>query len=231
MNCLIIDDNPIARTTLRKLSELVPDLKIIDECASAAEAYRIIISQPIDLLFLDIEMPDMTGLELAKSLENYRPIIIFTTSKKEYAVEAFELNVADYITKPVTPPRFLQATERAQDVYRSRQTTVKVENESFIFIRDSNVIRRIQLDDVLFAEAMGDYVKLYTPDKMYSIHSTLKEVEAKLPIPRFMRVHRSFIVQISRIDSMEGSTLVIHNKLVPVADTYRTTLNKRLSIL
>lgn len=231
MKCLIIDDNAIARTTLRKLAELDTELTIIAECSNAADAYRMIVSQPIDLLFLDIEMPGMSGLELVKSLDKHRPIIIFTTSKKDYAAEAFELNVADYLTKPVMPVRFLQAVERAHEINRSNQTSVKVEGESFIFIRDSNVVRRLQLDDILYAEAMGDYVRLYTPEKLYSIHATLKEVEAKLPAPRFMRVHRSYIVQVSRIDSMEGTTLVINRKLVPVADSYRAVLNKRMGVL
>ncbi|TLV02250.1 LytR/AlgR family response regulator transcription factor [Dyadobacter luticola] len=231
MNCLIIDDNLIARTTLKQLVKKDAGLILLGECENAVEAYQMIINEPVDLLLLDIEMEGMTGIELVKSLGAKHPIIIFTTSKKEYAAEAFELNVADYITKPVTTARFLQAIEKAREIYKSRKQEVKTSDDSFIFIRDSNIVRRLKIDDILYAEAMGDYVKLYTTDKFYSVHSSLKEVENKLPETHFLRVHRSFIIQVSKIDTIEGGTLIINRKMVPVADTYRATLNQRLNIL
>jgi DNA-binding LytR/AlgR family response regulator len=231
MNCLVVDDNIIARTTLKQLVKQDKDLLLVGECDNAMEAYRRIIEEPVDLLLLDIEMEGMTGIELVKSLGDRHPIIIFTTSKKEYAAEAFELNVADYITKPVTPARFLQAIEKAREILRSRRQELKVENDAFLFIRDSNIVRRLKMEEILYAEAMGDYVKLYTTEKFYSVHSSLKEVETKLPESKFQRVHRSFIVQVGKIDTIEGGTLIINRKMVPVADTYRAALNKRLRIL
>lgn len=231
MNCLIVDDNLIARTTLKQLVRQNPHLVLLRECADAMEAYQAISAETVDLLLLDIEMPGMSGIELVRSLGEKHPIIIFTTSKKDYAAEAFELNVADYITKPVTTVRFLQALEKAGEIYKSKKQIVRTEEDSFIFIRDSNIIRRLKLDEILFAEAMGDYVKLHTSEKFYSVHSSLKEVESKLPDSKFLRVHRSFIVQVGKIDTMEGGTLVINRKMVPVADTYRSSLNMRLKIL
>jgi len=231
MNCLIIDDNVIARTTLKQLVKKDPGLTLLGECADAMEAYQKIMSDPVDVLLLDIEMEGMTGIELVKSLGSKNPVIIFTTSNKEYAAEAFELNVADYITKPVTTPRFLQAIEKAREILRSKKQEVRTDNDSFLFIRDSNVVRRLKIDEILYAEAMGDYVKLFTKDKFYSIHSPLKEVESKLPDAKFLRVHRSFIIQVGKIDTIEGGTLIINKKMVPVADTYRSALNQRLNIL
>lgn len=231
MKCLIIDDNPIARTTLKQLVKQNPALVLIGECADAMEAYRTITSVSIDLLLLDIEMDGMSGIELVKSLGDKQPIIIFTTSKKEYAAEAFELHVADYITKPVTTVRFLQAVEKAAEIHKSKSQILKKEDDSFIFIRDSNIVRRLRLDEILFAEAMGDYVKLYTAEKFYSVHSSLKDVENKLPETKFLRVHRSFIIQVGKIDTIEGGTLIINRKMIPVADSYRAALNQRLRIL
>lgn len=231
MNCLIIDDNKIARTTLKQLASQVKNLEVAGECATAMEAYNILQENPIDLLLLDIEMPGMTGLELTRNLGSKKPLIIFTTCKKEYAAEAFELNVVDYIVKPVTPARFIQAIDKAREILESQQQEVTLGEESVIFIRDSNIVKRLAIDDILFAEAMGDYVKLHTAQKFYAIHNTLKAVEERLPASRFLRVHRSYIVAIHKIDTLQDGALVLGNKVVPVADAFRAALNKRLNIL
>lgn len=231
MNCLIVDDNKIARTTMKQLANQVKDIVLVGECPNAMDAYNLLQKQPIDLILLDIEMPGMTGLELTKNLGNKKPIIIFTTSKKEYAAEAFELNVADYIVKPVTPARFIQAIDKAREVLLSNTEEFKLSDEEFIFIRDSNIVRRLKLDDILFVEAMGDYVKLHTPQKFYAIHTTLKAVEGRLPHSQFIRVHRSYIAAVTKIDTIQDGALVINGKLVPVADAYRAALNKKMNIL
>jgi len=231
MNCLIVDDNKIARVTMQQLASQVGDLNIAGDCASAIDAYNFLRDQKVDLLLLDIEMPGMTGLELTKNLGKPAPLIIFTTSKNDYAVEAFELNVVDYIVKPVTTTRFLQAIDKAREVLEAKKEQVKVETDEFIFIRDSNVIRRIKMDDILFAEAMGDYVKLHLSQKFFAIHATLKTVEERLHASRFIRVHRSYVVAIHKIDGIRDGVLVIDGRSVPVADAYRAVLNKRLNVL
>ncbi len=231
MNCLIVDDNKIARTTMKQLASLVKDITIVGECSNAIDAINLLQEQTVDLVLLDIEMPGMTGLELTKNLGNKRPVIIFTTSKTEYAAEAFELNVADYIVKPVTPARFIQAIDKAREILQSNTEEFKMNEEEFIFIRDSNIVRRLKLDDILFAEAMGDYVKLYTAQKFYAIHTTLKAVEERLPVYKFLRVHRSYMVALTKIDTIQDGALVINGKLVPVADAYRAALNKRMNVL
>src|SRR5258705_1621766 len=231
MNCLIIDDNKMARTAMKQLVSQVEDLTIAGECSNAMEAYNLIQSQPVDVLFLDIEMPEMTGLELTRHLGDKKPIIIFTTSKKEYAVDAFELNVADYIVKPVTTPRFLQAVEKAQEIYSSDKMEVSIEEKEFVFIRDNGILKRLLIEDIHFLEAMGDYVKVFTQQKFHAIHTTLRNVEEKLPANKFLRVHRSYIVALNKIEKIEEGVIVINNKPVPVADAYRSTLNKRLNIL
>lgn len=231
MNCLIVDDNKMARMAMKQLASEVKDLDVLAECKSAMEAYNILQDNSVDILLLDIEMPGMTGLELTKNLGAEKPIIIFSTSKKEYAIDAFDLNVADFIVKPVTPARFVQAIDKARELLESRKEQVQQDEDEFVFIRDSNIIRRLKLDDILFAEAMGDYVKLFTPQKFYAIHTTLKAVEERLPVSRFTRVHRSYIVAINKIDTIQDGSLVINGKPVPVADSYRASLNKRMNIL
>ena len=231
MNALIIDDNKIARTTIRQLAGKVDDINVVGECADAMDAYNLLQSQAVDLLLLDIEMPGMSGLELTRNLVNKRPVIIFITSKREYAVDAFDLNVADYIIKPVTTARFIQAIDKAREVLESTTEEVKLKEDEFIFIRDSNIVRRLKLDSILFAEAMGDYVKLYTPERFYAIHTTLKAVEDRLPASSFLRVHRSYLVAVDKIDTIDGGALIINGKPLPVADAYRAALNKRMNIL
>jgi two-component system, LytTR family, response regulator len=231
MNCLIVDDNSIARTTLKQLASRINDLTVAGECTDAVEAYNFLQEKSVDLLLLDIEMPGMNGIELTRSLQGQRPLIIFTTSKKDYAIEAFELNVVDYLVKPVAPGRFIQAIDKARTILESRADEMKINNDEFIFIRDSNVVKRLSLDDVLYVEAMGDYVKLHTPQKFYAIHTTLRAVEQRLPPERFLRVHRSYLVAVDKIDTIQEGVLIISGKPVPVADAYRSSLNKRMNIL
>jgi DNA-binding LytR/AlgR family response regulator len=231
MNALIIDDNKIARATIRQLAGKAGDIDIVAECEDAMTAYDLLQSKRVDLLLLDIEMPGMSGLELTQNLGGKRPVIIFITSKREYAADAFDLNVADYIIKPVTTPRFMQAIEKVREILESDREEINVKEDEFIFIRDSNVVRRLKLDGILYAEAMGDYVKLHTPERFYAIHATLKAVEDRLPPSRFLRVHRSYLVAVDKIDTLDGGALIVGGRPLPVADAFRAALNKRMNIL
>jgi DNA-binding LytR/AlgR family response regulator len=231
MNCLIVDDNKLARTAMKQLASHVEQLRVAGECSSAMEAYNFLQKEKIDLLLLDIEMPGMSGLELTRNLGKKRPVIIFTTVKKDYAVEAFELNVADYLIKPVQPARFIQAIEKAREITDSDHRELQVSDTEFVFIRDNGVLKRIKTEDILFLEAMGDYVKLNTPQKFHAIHTTLKALEEKLPAAKFMRVHRSYIIALDKIESIEDGTIIINKNAIPVADAYRSALNNKLNLL
>jgi DNA-binding LytR/AlgR family response regulator len=231
MNCPIVDDNKIARTTMKQLASQVKDIIVSGESTNATEAYNFLQDHPVDIILLDIEMQGMSGLELTKNLGNKRPLIIFTTSKKDYAAEAFELNVADYLVKPVTPARFIQAIDKTRELLASNSEEVQTDSNEFIFIRDSNIVRRLKIEDILYAEAMGDYVKLHTHQKFYAIHTRLKLVEAILPSSKFLKVHRSYIVALNKIDTVRDGVLIVNNKTLPVADGYRQALNKKMNIL
>lgn len=230
MKALIVDDNDIARMTLAHLAKQIPHLTIVREYSNAMEAYLHLQNDPVDLLFLDIEMPEMTGIELTKNLSGRDTIIIFTSSKKEYALEAFELNIADYLLKPVTPARFLQAVSKAQAVLDSRKENIQVGKDEFLFVRDSNITRRLKLDDIFYAEAMGDYVKFYTKEKTFVIHGTMKAAEERLPKDTFIRVHRSYIIAVGKIDTLQDGGIMINGKFIPVADAYRKMLNTRMNV-
>ncbi|MGZ3853645.1 MAG: LytR/AlgR family response regulator transcription factor [Flavisolibacter sp.] len=231
MKCIIVDDNKMARMVLRQLVSQVPSLELVSECNDAQEALDTLDETQIDLLLLDIEMPGITGLDLTKKLGNNRPLIIFTTAKTDYAVEAFELNVVDYLVKPIALPRFKQAIEKAQETIESNKEEMKVEEQAFVFVKDNGVLKRIAIDDILFLEAMGDYVKVHTPQKFHVVHATLKSIEEKLPASKFLRVHRSYIVAINKIDYIQEGTITIGKTTIPVADTHKSNLNKRLNLL
>jgi DNA-binding LytR/AlgR family response regulator len=207
------------------------NVDLVAECNDAVEALDILNSSQVDLLLLDIEMPGMTGLDLIKKLGNTKPLIIFTTAKKDYAVEAFELNVIDYLIKPIALPRLKQAIDKAQEALDSNKQEVKVEEQEFVFVKDNGILKRIAIDDILFLEAMGDYVKVHTPQKFHVVHATLKSIEEKLPSSKFLRVHRSFIVAINKIDYIQEGTISIVKTTIPVADTHKSNLNKRLNLL
>jgi DNA-binding LytR/AlgR family response regulator len=231
MKCLIVDDNPMALMAIKQLVNQVQNLELAGECKDAMEAYNHLYRNSVDLLLLDIELPDMSGLDLIKKLGNRKPLIIFTTAKKDYAVEAFELSVVDYLVKPITLPRFLQAVEKANEAIESNKEEVKVEEQGFVFVKDNGVLKRISIDDILYLEAMGDYVKVHTLQKFHVVHATLKSLEEKLPSAKFSRVHRSYIVAVNKIDFIQEGTISIGKSTIPVADTYKTNLNKRLNLL
>jgi DNA-binding LytR/AlgR family response regulator len=231
MRCLIVDDNQLARMVMKQLVSQVQILELVAECNDAMQAYNYLNNGQVDLLFLDIEMPGMTGIELTKKLGNKRPLIIFTTAKTDYAVEAFELNVIDYIVKPVSLARFLQAVEKAKETLDSNKQEVKIEAKEFVFVKDNGILKKLNLDDILYLEAMGDYVKVHTAQKFHVLHSTLKSIEEKLPLNKFLRIHRSYIVSIQKIDFIQDGIISIGKSTIPVAETYRSILNKRLNLL
>ncbi|HEY0040273.1 MAG TPA: LytTR family DNA-binding domain-containing protein, partial [Flavisolibacter sp.] len=221
MKCIIVDDNKMARMALKQLVSQVQTLELVAECNNAMEAYNQLSNNPIDLIFLDIEMPEMSGIDLIKKLGAKKPLIIFTTAKTDYAVEAFELNVVDYLVKPITQARLVQAVEKAQEAMDSNKQEVKVEEQGFVFVKDNGMLKRISIEDILFLEAMGDYVKVHTAPKFHVVHATLKSIEEKLPSIKFLRVHRSYIVAINKIDFIQEGTIAIGKTTIPVADTHK----------
>lgn len=231
MKCLIVDDNEIALKIASKLCSLIEDIVVVGECSNAFDAYNIIKKEKVDLLLLDVEMEGLSGLELSRNIENHNIVIIYISSKKEYAIDAFNINVADYLVKPVSATRFIQAVDKAKEIIQNRIHEVKSGNEQVLFVRDAGVIKKINLCDLLYVEAMGDYVKLYIGKRYYTIHTSLRILESRLPESKYIRVHRSYIVAIEKIDSIEQGVLNIDGKPIPVSDAYKVRLHKKLNIL
>jgi len=228
--CLVVDDNKIASLLLQQLLEQIPDMKIVGICDNAIDAGIFLTNNKIDLLFLDIEMPGMTGIELLKSLSE-RPLTILTSANTGYAIEAFELNVVDYIVKPVQLPRLLTAVRRAMELIQQENVFINNIEQDYIFIKDGKAIRKILFSDIYFIEAKGDYVKLHFHDKYYVIHATLKILEEKLSPKKFIRIHRSFIVAVEKIDYIEDNVVFLNTIPVPLSEFYKSRLLNQLNFL
>ena len=222
----------MARLVLRNLVSGVQHLQLAGECTSAIDAFNFLQKQPVQLVLLDVEMPGMTGLELIRTLK-YPPLFILVTSKADYALEGFNLRVADYIVKPVMPARFLAAVQRAAELLDLRRPTATEPpaEPNFIFARVNNQHVRIDFEHILYAQALGDYVVLVTPHKKYTVHLTLKALEERLPPARFARVHRSYIVAIDKISSLDENAILIDKDKIPLSESLRAAFLKKMNVL
>lgn len=212
IRCVITDDEPVARKGLQGYIEKINFLNLVAVCEDAIQLNTVLKQQPVDLLFLDIEMPYITGIEFLKNVVN-PPKVIFTTAYERYAMQGYKLDVLDYLLKPISPDRFLKAVNKAYDYFQSKQCN----NEPYFFVKTDNKLEKIQFDEMLFVEAMENYVAIYTNDKKTVIHSTLKAVQEKLPNNQFIQPHKSYLVNISRIDAIEGNVLHVSKYEVPVS--------------
>ena len=232
MNCILVDDDELARIALKQMISKIDFLTLKEECTDALEAFNYLKKEPVDLVFLDVEMPGMSGIELIKNLVK-RPIIILISAKKNYAVEAFELNVADYITKPVSPERFLNAVEKAKELFEyNNQVLDTFEKEKdYIFVRSNSILAKIKLNEIIYIQAFGDYVNIFTADKRNTVHCTLKSMEEKLPESKFYRLHRSYLVATDHIDTVEDNTAYTGKYLLPIGEQYKKKLLKKLNLI
>ncbi len=231
MECLIVDDNKVARVLLRQLLDKTGIVNILGECEDAITANYFLQKKSVDVLFLDIEMPGMTGFELLKMLPE-RPLTILTTAKQGYAVEAFELNVVDYLVKPFSLSRVMLAVERAKELLSHKNAQLKQDtSDNVLFIKDNKSIKKLDVNEVLYMEAKGDYVRIHVPGNSYVIHGSLKGVEEKFPPGRFLRVHRSYIVALNKIDYIEDRVVYIHDIAIPISESYKDILLQNLKLL
>jgi DNA-binding LytR/AlgR family response regulator len=257
LRTLVVDDDPVSRRLIQRYVEQHDVLSLAGSCASATEAVSRLRAGNIDVVFLDVEMPEMTGLELARVLARARdaaPQVVLVTGKPEYAVEAFDVAAIDYLLKPVQYARFLQAVERvvatraphapvAEATAPAGATAARATaseradagtgptSRDVMFVRVDGRLVRIALREVHWVEAKGDYVVVHTQRKRYTVHATMRMMEAHLPVGDFARVHRSHIVRLDRIVDIEESTLVVEREVIPVGASYRGPLLARLNTL
>jgi len=228
LTCLICDDDPVQRTAIEQLVSKTEGLKLNASVDNPSDAAAALQKGGVDVLFLDVEMPEMTGLELLRTLKN-PPEVVLITAKEGYAVEAFDLAVADYLVKPVALPRFMKAVDRIRERLAADAETSATTDS--LFVKANAQLLNVKLSDILFVEATGDYVTLHTERDKYVVHSTMKGIDQKLPDPDFIRVHRSYIVRIDKIKAIEETLIIIGKNLIPIGDSYRPTLMKRLPTL
>ncbi len=227
--CLIVDDDKLSRIALERLVLQSGNLTLVKSCSTPVEALEVLRKQQIDILMVDVEMPELSGLELIKSLKR-RPEIIIVTAKEHYAVEAFDVEAADYLVKPVTLPRFLKAVNRVLARQKAAEPVAKsIADQGMLYVKVNNQLVSVPIADVLWIEATGDYVTIHTERQNFIAHATMKAMEEKLPAGNFMRVHRSHIVQLQRIKAIEETHIIIGKTLIPIGKSYHEPLMKRLN--
>src|SRR6516225_10208909 len=230
INCIIIDDEPLARKGLKEYIQDVDFLQCAGEFENPLKAMDIILQQKIELIFLDIQMPKITGLEFMKTL-SHPPLVIFTTAYPHYAVEGFELDAVDYLLKPFSFERFWKAAVKARNQIEAGRLLVsndtKIEPGHFFIKSDSKLIK-IKYEEILFVEALQNYVAIYTSDKKHITYLTFKSVEENLPQDQFLKIHKSFIVAIAKIESIEGNEIRIGSHALPISRTSKEEVMEKI---
>jgi len=231
IHCIIVDDEPIAREILEEHLHKIEAIKIIATCKNAMEAFNVINSNRIDVIFLDINMPEISGLSFAKSI-NKNIKIIFTTAYREYAVDGFDLKAVDYLLKPISFERLLQAVNKFLNenipVYTETKDELTIEKSDFIFVRSDRKMIKINFSDINYIESLGDYLKIHLPGKTIITRETISNMEAKLPKKEFIRIHRSFILSIAKIESFTNEFVEVNKKAIPISRSYKKNVLQRL---
>ncbi|HLZ88206.1 MAG TPA: LytTR family transcriptional regulator DNA-binding domain-containing protein [Puia sp.] len=225
IKCIITDDEPFARKGLQGYIDRIDFLQLQGICENAIELNSLIKKEPVDLLFLDIEMPYLTGIDFLKQLAT-PPRVIFTTAYEKYALQGFELEVLDYLLKPISFDRFLKAANKAFDYFRQQQTPAATED--YIFVKADSRLEKIAFADILFAEALENYVAIYTREKKIITHLTLKMLQEKLPAASFVQPHKSYLVAIDKINSIEGNILHITQFQVPISKYQKEEIMEKI---
>jgi two-component system LytT family response regulator len=224
ISCIITDDEPYARKGLQTYVEKTSFLELKGMCEDAMELGEMLKQQPVDLLFLDIQMPHISGVEFLRQLAN-PPKVIFTTAFKEYAIDGFELDVLDYMLKPISHERFMKAAYKAKDYFDLKGNT---NPPNYLFVKADGRLEKIVFEEVLFLEGMENYVIIHTAGKKVITHSTLKSLMEKLPKPAFLQTHKSYIIAVNKISAVEGNMLHVGDKQVPISRQLREQVLGRI---
>lgn len=238
MNCIIIDDEATARAIIAQLCTNIPSLNILEDFPNAMQAIKYLNQNDVDLIFLDIHMPDFTGFDFIQTLKN-PPKIILTTSDPQFAIEAFEYDcIVDYLVKPITLPRFEKAIQKAESISNKTQETtaaassqIETSSGNDLYVNIDRRLIKIDIPSIYLVEAKGDYIQVKTEDKNYTVHSTLKKIEDKLPNDLFLKIHRSYIINVQKIIDIEDNSVLIKKDVIPVSRSNRPELMKRLNLL
>lgn len=230
LNCVVVDDEPIAREIIETFIQKTPNLNLAGSFENGLEVIEFAKNQDIDIYFLDINMPDLDGISLAKIIGSTTHVI-FTTAYRDYAVEGFNLNVVDYLLKPIAFDRFLQAIQKIPQKTTSNSITLIEETiqKDFLFVRSDRKMIKINFDEILYVESLSDYVKIHIENKTILTRETISNLEKKLPESGFLRVHRSYIISISKIDSYTNEFIEIHKKAIPISRSFKESVLQKLA--
>jgi len=230
IKCLLVDDEPPAREILRRYIDDIATMELAAECSNALQAFTVLQKETIDLMFLDIRMPRMNGNDFLKSIK-HPPKVIFTTAYPEYALEGYELDVVDYLLKPVPFDRFLKAVNKAFPTGAAPDEKMDLagkKKQAFVYFRIDRKMKKVMLDDIMYIESMKDYIKLFTPGGTLITKQSISSVEEMLPVKEFARVHRSYIVSLNNIKSFTAEVIEIGNTNIPISKLYRSDVMKIL---
>ena len=232
LNCVIVEDEPLARNLLTEYVRKVPSLNLVEACSSPIIALEVLRNNPIDVLFLDVQMPELTGISLLKVLQK-RPLVILTTAYSEYALQGYELDVVDYLLKPITFERFLKAVDKVTLRLDSKKSPAIITEKApaaveqpFVFIKDGTKLVKIVFDDILYVEGLKDYVTIHLNNQKIVSLQRLKTLEEQLPPDKFIRVHNSFIVALRSIDVVHKNHVQIRNAQIPIGETYKKSFRE-----
>jgi DNA-binding LytR/AlgR family response regulator len=225
IKCVITDDEPFARKGLQGYIEQIDFLELKGVCENALELNSLLKKESVDLLFLDIEMPYVTGIDFLKNIAD-APQVIFTTAYEKYALQGFELEVLDYLLKPISFERFLRSANKAFDYFRAQQTPAA--GEDYIFVKADSKLEKIHFADILFIEALENYVAIHTREKKIITHLTLKMIQEKLPAGAFIQPHKSYVVAIGKINSIEGNIIHVLHHQVPISKYQKEEIMEKI---
>ena len=236
MNCIIIDDEATSRTIIGELCSSYKNLNVVEVFSNAIEAIKYLNQNKTDLIFLDIHMPDFNGFDFIRTLKD-PPYIILTTADAEFAIQAFEYDcIVDYLVKPIKPERFKKSIQKVEGKLNEKVTATTTDKEKQqtgddFYVNINKRLIKIDIQSIYLVEAKGDYIYLKTDNKNYTVHSTLKKIEEKLPDHMFLKIHRSYIININKIIDIEDNSVLIEKDVVPVSRSNRPELMKRLNLL
>jgi DNA-binding LytR/AlgR family response regulator len=220
INCLVVDDEPMARTGLLEHIRQIDFLNAAGECKSTMEAATFLQKNKVDLLYLDIQMPKMTGIEFLKS-NTQLPPVIFTTAYSEYAIEGYELDILDYLLKPISFNRFYKSALKAKEFIELKQSSKFAEKDDYFFIKSNQKIEKILISDVLYVEGMANYIIIHTAQKKYIAYLTFKGIEEQLPAHLFIRIHRSYLIAVNAIKSVNTEEVILPDITLPMSKNYK----------
>jgi DNA-binding LytR/AlgR family response regulator len=221
LSCIIVDDEPVARKILHEFVDQVPFMYLLGKFENAMKAETFLRSNDADVMFLDIEMPKISGLQLLKTIDK-APLVILTTAFPQYALEGYELEVVDYLLKPIAFNRFIKAVHKAKEYKQMQEAALFAQPAaSWLYVKSDKRIEKIELNDILYAETLGNYIIIHLPGKKIIAYLTLKSLESQLPADEFIKIHQSYLVNSSRITAIEGNEVKIDEKSLPVSRNYR----------